>query len=855
MAEGIRLSGKSLMQRYGLPEGVARAVERLNALRVDATEAVLQAAATDADLAELLASPQLEAAATPDGATPLTTETLLGLAESLGLGGLAAALTVEPKRSWRTLGLGLATDVLPALAPLTALPIRPADIETLFSPEEVKRLKLVVLTSAEPKERITGIRRLTLAPGPAREKGAVLLAALADDDQQVRLEAIKALVPLGLNPDIAREAKQLVTGTPKLQTAAAVRIGRLAANAGPGEISVLITLAAGTLRGELAETTRAELIRALQPMARAAANHAAQRTALVSLLADQLTERPVALAAPVRKVLAALGTANPDGAAAALEAETARVSDPETRRLLLGAFSALDVPAERRGPLAELMVAELLATPEPETHCLGIANALSRWGTDALDALLARLDDALRQPKHFMLRVIDGLAAGPDCPAERKAEVAARFLKLLKTDTPTTRAVLLECEVLADPALPPALQSDLAAELIQHVHEFGGPRMVDVIEGTIARLGEPAIGPLLDLLTGGVRDRERVSAARVLGVLVAQLHGAAPRVSELAVNTLMACVRQLDQDFPDRNVLAASIGQMATSQAMPADTVRRGAGGLRARIGNEPYAFGLLEGLGRLAASPHVALATRIEVAESLLRLLEVDLPEMQSKRFTGGEKTVFIAGAEAAAYTDMIPILLAGLRNVCVNAGSSTLRDRLVRTLMSKWREASSWRLVWGPANTLKLAEVLGEIALAPNADAELRCEIAAALAAGPDVVPLLRILERLLARDSASEAMGAVATAVGEQVLARLAPPSGDRIEMQEHVPRTLAVIAAREALAQGDRERAERLRRGILTVLYKALSNRVPGTRAALERLAASPAIRGEVQSEIRSRLGDD
>jgi hypothetical protein len=850
VVNGIRLSANSLMQRYGLPEKLARAVERLNAARVDVTEDVLRSAASDAALAGLLASPKLKTAA-----KSLTTEKLERLREKLGLGGLAAELAVVPKRTWRTIEFEHETGALPALAPLTALPIKPSDIETLFSPEEVKRLKLVVLTSAEPKERITGIRRLVLAPGPAREKGAVLLAALSDDDLQVRLEAIKALVPLGLNPDIAREAKQLVTGTPKLQTAAAVQIGRLAAEAGSGEISVLLTLVAGTLKSDIPDETRRALIHSLTPAAPVAAKDAAQLAATVTLLAEQLTERPVELSRPVRDVLTALGEADSAATVATLETEIERVSDAETRRLLLGAFSALDVPPDRRGPLAEQMTKELLTAPEPETSCLGIANALCRWGTPAIEALMARLDDALRQQKNFMLRALDGIASNRACPAGQKAEVAAKLLRLLKTDTPTTRAVLLECEIFADAALPDDLKSRIAAELIQHVHEFGGPRMIGVIEDTIAKLGEPAIAPLLELLTGGVRDRERESAARVLGAIVARLHGAGKRVSELAVSTLMVCVRQLDKGFPDRDELAASIGRMCTSKAMPADTVRRVADGLRVRVGKEPYSFGLLEGLGRLAASPNVKLNTRVEVAESLLRLLEVDLPEMQSRRFTGGEKTIFIAGNEAAAYTDMIPILLDGLCNVCVHAGSSALRGRLVEALIAKWHEASSWRLVWGPANTLKLAEVLGKIAVAPDAGAEIRCEIAEALAGSSDLVPVLRVLGRVLAKDSGSGAMGEVAVRVGEHVLDRLGRRSEDRIELNEHVTRALAGIAARKSLGGGDKDRTDRLRQGVAVVLYKALRNGAPGAYEALELMARSSAIRGELRSEIESRIAQD
>ncbi len=756
------------------------------------------------------------------------------------------------KRNRRSEPSARKEDSLPVLTPsAVSKQGGSAELAQLFSSEEIRRLKLSVLTSADPEERITAIRRLGIAPGTPQDKGAALLAALADGNPAVRLEAIRALVPLGLNPDVAREAERLTSGTDKQKAAAAARIGELTATAGPGEMSVLLTLIAGTLKADLPDAARRALVEALAPAATILARNPEQLAGAVALLAEQVTERPTELSRPVRAVLSALAREETDGTVDALEQEAARAPDADARRVLFGAFSSIHAPAERRAPIAKLMVKELAVAPEPETNCLGIANALCRWGATAAKVLLEYLDTALRQQKTFMLRILDDIASREDCPPRIRQVVARRFLGLLKTDTPATRAVLLDCAVFADHSLPAELRREIAAELIQHVHEFGGPRMVGAIEGTIARLGEPAIEPLVRLLHEGVRDRERVSAARVLGAIVAQLSGRGKHASQLAVNVLMSCVRRLDRGFPDRDVLAASIGRMCTSRAMAADTVRRVARGLRVRVGKEPYSFGLLEGLGYVASSPNVALETRVEVAESLLRLLEVDLPEMQSKRFTGGEKTIFIAGREAAAYTDMIPILLDGLRNVCVHAGSAALHDRVVKLLLRKWRDAASWRLVWGPANTLKLAEVLGDVALAPNCPGETRLEVAEALASSADALPVLRVLGRLFSVDGGSTAMGELAAKVAGQLLGRMAPGSGDRIETDATLTAALAAVGARKRL--GPKEEAARLRRAIAAVLFKALRNGAPGARVALETLGRSAAVEDELRSEIEARLG--
>lgn len=738
------------------------------------------------------------------------------------------------------------------LTPSAALKrVDSAELAELFPNDEVKRLKLAVLTSAEPRERITAIRQLALAPGAPEDKVGALLTALGDDEPSVRLEVIRALVPLGLNPDVAREAERLTSGTDKQKLASARRIWELAASSAQGEMGVLLTLIAGALKTNLPGAARRSLIEALAHAAPVLARDPEQLAGAVALLAEQVTEQPSELSQPVRSVLSVLAREETDGTVDALEQEAERAPNQDARRVLLGAFSNIHVPPERRERIAKLMVKELIIAREPETSCLGIANALCRWGAIAAKVLLEHLSQAVRQQKTFMLRILDDIATREDCQPRIRQAVARRFLELLKTDTAATRAVLLDCAVFTDQSLPNSLRRDIAAELIQHVHEFGSPRMVGAIENTIARLGEPAIGPLIQVLNEGVRDRERVSAARVLAAIVAQLSGRGKRASQIAVNVLMSCVQRLDREFPDRDVLSASIGRMCTSRAMPADTVRRVARGLRARVGKEPYSLGLLEGLGHVASSPHVELETRVEVAESLLRLLEVDLPEMQSKRFTGGEKTIFIAGREAAAYTDLIPILLDGLRKVCVHAGSQALHDRVVALLVHKWRDAANWRLVWGPANTLKLAEVLGDIALASNCPSETRLEVAEALVSTADTLPVLRVLGRLFAVDGNSAEMGKLAANVAGRLLERLAPGSGDRIEADATLIAALAAIGARKQL--GPKEEADQLRRAIAAILFKALRNGAPGAKAALEELRSSPAVPSALRAEIEAHIG--
>ncbi len=97
----------------------------------------------------------------------------------------------------------------------------------LFNAEEIARLKLDALAGRDADERVSALRKLVYAPISAHEKGGIYLRALLDSAGPVRSEAMKAIVSLGFNRDMADAIQALFAGRGRARAAALRRIGDL----------------------------------------------------------------------------------------------------------------------------------------------------------------------------------------------------------------------------------------------------------------------------------------------------------------------------------------------------------------------------------------------------------------------------------------------------------------------------------------------------------------------------------------------------------------------------------------------------------------------------------------------------
>jgi len=876
MLTGIRGGRDFYKERYGLGDRLAVRLAALLSHKVDLTAAALECLKDSPAFQHVVLRPDLL-----DVAERLDTERLRAMA--LPGEELPAPFVVVEHKGWRTLALEeeLLADPgqeggdagLPVLAERADV-LHPSEIRELFSRRDVAELELTLRTSADPKEKVTALRRLALSPASDREKMALFATALTDRDPEVRGEAAEAMTSLGLPREVAEDARALAEGNDRQKRSATQRIGSRILSAADTEMGVLLRIIAGTLRYEPSVDVRRLLICAIEGACRTVAREAHATADLVHILLGQLRDAVEELGPEVRRVLLILGHIAPSQVYRLLQEELSTTADRPARRLLAAAAMELARTDAERAEACRFALGELFAAPDPAIECLPIVNALSRVGEPAIAVIAERLRDAPEAAQEELVRLLDAMAtrhsgAGilpADMQAGRlhhhvskaaKAEIGRLLLDVLRHGHRAARMAVIQATAPMDPALPAKTRGEFAAELMACLPEYANPGTVAAIEATAARLGAPAVRPLLDTLRQGVRPRQRLSAARVLGELVPTLDERHARAARQAIETALGLLveaassrlklkrQDAASTFPDRALLARVIGRMCAGPVADEATVARVADALRARVVEKGLSNAALDGLGRLCLSPRAAPTLKVELVSFFGRLIERDLPEIQPKSHTCKDETVYELGGEVTAYTELVPGLIAGLRNIATSSGG-VLREQALATLLATWRGIAEGRLQLGPGNTEALLEAFRALGTLPHIEAKHRETLADALALRRDFLPTYRARADLAV--AAGDAMAARAAALAEELLRREA---GDR-QLTEADRGTVLQVLVQLATAASLGPGAGRLRERITSVVIEADKRELTAARDLLVRLAESPALPDRLRARLAARL---
>jgi len=719
----------------------------------------------------------------------------------------------------------------------------------LFTPEEVSRLKIVILTSADPAEKIEAIRRLALSPLNSTDKGMVLIHALADGDAAVRVEAADALSALGLTPGIASAARSLGEGNLKQRTHAAERMGALAEQVEESEISVILTMLAGAINNEASDDVKTTLIRSFKGACGVVARSRAYAAELVRLLVRQLEGAPDVLYRPVREILGEVGRRAPRVMTELINRELSVVKAPPLRWLLFGVLAMFPVPEEYRVELARLGVADFEASDTPEEDCKGIGGMLCDWGAAAVEPLLAALPDAGDAQKIYMVRLIDEIVChrGGGGAAE---EAGAALLDLLRVSSKHVRAPVIETGLITHPKLSDALKAKIAGELLVNVTAFANPRMQDVIEAGGVRLGEPALEAIRRVLTEEKDDAKRGSACRIMAEIVVNCEGATKR-RRLADDMLALCLKQWEEAEDKKGYLAETIGRICICSSAPPERLTEIAADLKDVVFNTPDPFGVLLGLGHISASPKLDTKSRFDVAQTLFELLDTTLPELTDKVLastTNDDEEVHHFGSEVTAYTEMIPACLAGLEKIYFGARAKSLRARIADFLVQKWNETLNWTTIWGPDALELLMHALSRIARDSSTDPDCAGKVVEAMGERLDFIPVVEELGKILAPDQSSPRIGSAACEIGSKLLQRA---SRHREAELGVLLKTVGAIAARTSLGK-DPDKARKLREQTVQALYRGVKEGRPEAVEALRRMKDCPALPAATREEILVRL---
>lgn len=859
--DGVRLSKEELIATYGVSQRLAVRLGALLAKGLEVTGTVLEMAGPGSAIEKLLLHPDTLARA--DALDTAQAQTLAVATGAAAEGGFIVAdsprgrvLALEEER--------LAEAAWPASPEPTALArleggLAPAPVidrreaRGLFHAEEIARLKLEALAGRDADARTSALRKLVFAPLSPQEKGGVFLRALLDPSTRVRSEAIKSLESLGFNRDMADAIQGLFVGEARQRPAALRRIGDLIGKRHAAERQIVLAVLVEVLRESTLAGPQDPLLQLFVEIAPVLAEHPETAPELARVGVRHLLADPRRLGPPLRDLLARLAASAPAPVLARLWEESATVTDPPARVLLLELLLDLERDAARLPELCDRVVEELLREGQEEVARQKLGHHFIALGLPAGEALLRRFPGATAVERAVLVPFLDMLAVDVGLPAAEVNRAAEQVLQALKTADRRLRAEVLRTRLFLRPEVDRRLREALVRALLPMLRVQESPETPERAAGLLEDLGELAAEGLFEAVRAHPDGPAADRAVRALGAILAQAGAASPLAVKLAPAVFQFLCRRVALPGNACGGYAVALGRMAAAAGISPEYTQSALDLLLKRLGRVRYHGELVEAIGVVAACPAVPADRRVKATQVLFDLIaRPNREEDVRMRVTVGPKGKSYAVTGRIEFdSETLPAAVLGLEAIARSpAASAALRRQIAGRLLRVWADVAQWSVVWGPRASEALARALGRIGAADGVDAELLARITGALAAAVERLSVVQALRGLFAVPSDSVEVNRQMLAAAGKLLEHWIQPEIMREEL-ELVLTTLATAAARAGLPARRRETRD-LRQRTVELLYDALRSGYPWARAPLERLRDSAALSKRRRQEIAEHL---
>ena len=874
-----------------------RLMVRLGALlkkSVEITPAVLEAAKPGTPLEILLLDPQLL-----DRAQALDTQTLENLA-SAHLPPAAAALDlavvpsdggsrviclreeVEGGEGWDASEAPPQAAAAPDADAVLPMPLfaqgasgssGTAGSEALFTRLELDKLRLKLVTAASAAERIEALRILAHAPLSPHEKAEAIFIGLDDREAAVRGGAAELLFVLGAEADLGESLRALGQEQREPRLRAAERlVKRISGSAKDLERGAAAVGALAALKVEADGAISAALIQLLSGCATALVRNPSRLAELARVVLGKLAAasdrssdaRTAELVfTPAHRLFRALGKAAPEIVLPLLRAEREKATDVATDAFLLEMLLDLQPPGSPGAPEALRQCAAFLAQDTQESReSRTIGMSLAAHGEQALLQLAGAFSAATPGAQKYFLRLMDDIVRFQKPSPEAKELAAGCLLHALESGARGLRMVAMHCRCASDQELSESIRGKLARCILNACSDFGFKTDIEIAEDGLARIGLPALAPLLERIGPASPAEARVQAVRILGALALELkapRGQMRRTAE-ALTQVLRDLQALrgELEFPDRGALHAAMGKIASSPAVSRQAVEVVVRNLLQATGDgeKLSRIGALEGLTWLGAARHADPQLIATVSGLIRNAMDQAHTELVSEtREVDGEKVIEITQGEDLVV--MLPIAFAGISRI-VRSGSCppAFAREMVQFLLGRWRKIVTGEMVWGPANAMEAVRALKEIGCHPGLADELRMEILKALAPRLIQAPVLQAVGAILSGADGPPTCAAALT-LGLAVAGRRQSDGRYDPEDRPDILRAAGRIAARRHLGTPDekgREQARRFREQVVEDLFHGAKDLVAGAAEELVRIREAKVLPQTAQESLERRLAD-
>ncbi|MCW8132998.1 MAG: hypothetical protein KIS92_21805 [Planctomycetota bacterium] len=743
--------------------------------------------------------------------------------------------------------------------------------EPLFSRNEIDRLRLKLVTAASASERIEALRILAHAPTSPHEKAEAIFLGLEDREASVRGEAAGLLFVLGIADDLRESLQALCEPREDLRTRGAERLIKLLSqNAKDVELGAAAVLALATLKPETAQRVAVLLLQILG-LCSGTLMRTPQRVAeLVRVVLGRIssvvntgasTHTVANTYTPAAKLIRKLCSAAPDITLPMLREEHSKCTEPAIEAFLLQVLLEHSNAGSPEESATLKLAAGFLARDTQEGRdSRTIGMAMIHRGEPALYALADEFNTATQASQKYFLRLFEDLVRYQNVSVEAKERATACLLRAMESGSRGMRIVAMHCRFPAEPDISEATRGKVAQAFLASITDFGFKTDIEIAEDGIARMGLPALKPLLDRLAPERPAETRVQAVRILGNLALELH---PPKGEMARTTdaLTEALRRLqalssEPDFPGQAVLLTALGKLCASPAAArqADDVIRRRLLQAVSSGEREEEVGALEGLAYLASSRRADAQLIATVSGLLRRALDETRDDLVAETIeVAGEKVIEIKQGEDLV--EKLPVALAGLSRIVRSTSCPTnFVKELTRELIARWKKIINGDLVWGPANAMLAVKALHEIGAQSSVNDEVRMEVLKALAPRIGQIPVMGAIASILHAND-TEPTSLAALTVGLNILGRRTPDGRYDAEDRPDILKCLAKIAARKALGPTDprgREKTRNFRKQVVEDLFQGTTDHVTGAYEGLSLLRDAKVLVKEDQEQLERRL---
>jgi len=858
---GVRTFDRDvLVRRYGLSQRVASRVVALLGRQVDATEALLELAASEPALADTL----LDRSVLGENGAAVEQGALQALARENGLECADSLRVVPGEDGWQTIAMEddlLAEQAAEGAERLAELAvaraagqesINLAESSTLFGPEEVARLKLEALTSQRAEVRAESLRKLVFAPIPVAEKARIFVDVLVDPsaDARVRQEAVRSLERIGFDPELSETLSRLFNTDEEEVLYAVDRLDVLLKGAEEAERTVALAVLLEQFCESQPPRVEEKLLDMIASMASTLVRSPQKTEQFIQAALRRLVRDFERLWIPVERAILGCQSKAPESVVPMLLREMGRSADARVRTFLVEVTAAGTRDHETLSRLAEVALDEMLNPQLPERQRSRLRYGLVRLGEPAARAVL----DALRRQPSAMgpelIRLLDVLCTEAEVSRKVVNEAAQYILETLQLGERESRRVAMDAALCADDRVKVSLRVKMAKELLANLVELRSREVAETICGRLEAIGPPALKPLADFLARRYPREESEWAFVAIGRIARSRGQDVPK--KTASEVLAFCSELLQNPDSPIGAFAICTAYLCGYTAEGAAQFDRILQTMFERLGKASYTCEVLDGMVVMAGSANAGPQHQQQLFEIFERVASMKGPERLGVRRKTEEGTVYEFGREIFFDTRLLPAAVRGLGCICVSEACPTeLRKEVVKRLLTLWEGVSKARVIWGPGAVGALIQAMCTSACSELLSVQMRVRLGHSLLRFPKRLAVVRSVGEICSRPASDVALQNLCVEAGKTLLAEWEECQVQDDERRQALLLTLGKLAANPGL-DADDVAVQHMRSNIVDALFLALRGPAPGVRQPLELLRDCPTMPKDQRTEIDERL---